>query len=88
LYTGKPFVLYGVQGQLQHLRDLGFRTFQPYIDESYDLESNYEKRFDMITQEVDRLSKDADLRLINKIAQWNKTNFDAIAKQYYEKEIT
>jgi hypothetical protein len=32
-----PFVLIGQKGSLQQLHDLGYKTFSPFIDESYDL---------------------------------------------------
>ena len=33
----------------------GFKTFRPWIDESYDEEENHEKRLMMIVEEVKRL---------------------------------
>lgn len=50
-----PFFFVGFQGALALLRELGFRTFSPYIDESYDDEPNQVKRLDMIYAEVKRL---------------------------------
>jgi len=50
-----PFFFVGFQGALQLLRDLGFKTFSPYIDESYDNEPNQAKRLDMIYNEIKRL---------------------------------
>ena len=32
----RPFVVFGIRGYLKHLQQLGFKTFHPYIDESYD----------------------------------------------------
>jgi len=32
----RPFVVFGICGFLKHLQQLGFKTFHPYIDESYD----------------------------------------------------
>ena len=36
---------------------MGFKTFSPIIDESYDLEENSQKRFKMICDEILRLSE-------------------------------
>jgi hypothetical protein len=36
LVNGHPFLLVGMPGSLALLRQLGFRTFSPIIDESYD----------------------------------------------------
>jgi hypothetical protein len=38
LATGKPFVLVSGHGSLQKLRNMGFYTFSPILDETYDLE--------------------------------------------------
>jgi len=41
----KPFVVLGKPHTLKHLRKLGFKTFSPYIDESYDECESYPERF-------------------------------------------
>ena len=40
---------------MNELKKLGFKTFHPYIDESYDKEVNANKRFSMIETEIDKL---------------------------------
>ena len=50
-----PFIVYGSQGTLPMLRDLGFKTFSPFIDESYDEEESSFKRMQKITSEVKRI---------------------------------
>ena len=40
---------------MQHLKDMGFKSFSPYIDESYDTEEDCEKRMLMIVNEIKRL---------------------------------
>lgn len=50
-----PFFFVAFQGALAILRELGFKTFSPYIDESYDDEPDQVKRLDMIYAEVKRL---------------------------------
>jgi hypothetical protein len=51
----QPFVVMGSQGILTRLRKHGFKTFTPYIDESYDKEKGADKRMDMVLNEVDKL---------------------------------
>ena len=51
----KPFIWVGPAHSLQHLRKQGFKTFSPWIDESYDEEEDCEKRFLMIVDEIKRL---------------------------------
>jgi hypothetical protein len=43
-------------GSLQQLKNLGFKTFSPFIDESYDLEPDYSKRMQMIQKEILKLN--------------------------------
>jgi hypothetical protein len=61
-----PFVLIGAPGLLQQLRAVGFKTFHPFINESYDLERDPNKRLVLIVEEIKKLcamSKD-------KLHQW------------------
>ena len=37
ILVGHPFLVYGGQYYLKNLRELGFETFDPWLDESYDL---------------------------------------------------
>lgn len=55
-----PFILLSVPGCLQALRDLGYKTFHPWIDESYDRETNDAKRLRMCVEEVERLCRLSD----------------------------
>lgn len=50
-----PFVFIAFPGAIKLLQDLGFQTFHPWIDESYDSEIDDRKRFEMIANEVKRL---------------------------------
>jgi hypothetical protein len=52
-----PFIVFGWPGTLKALRNRGYRTFHPYIDESYDLEEDDDKRFNMLIAEIKRLEK-------------------------------
>ena len=51
-----PFILGARPYSLAKLRELGYKTFSPYIDESYDNETNDYKRLSMIVEETKRLS--------------------------------
>lgn len=50
-----PFILVAPPNSLQELLDIGYKTFHPYIDESYDKETDDSKRMLMIVKEIDRL---------------------------------
>jgi len=43
-------------GSLEKLHQLGFKTFSPWINETYDLEPNVYLRLEAIKQEIDRLA--------------------------------
>lgn len=49
-----PFIVLGNRGSLKQLREMGYKTFHPYIDESYDELSTFD-RFEAIIQEIKRI---------------------------------
>ena len=54
---GQPFVIVGAPGSLQALRDLGYRTFDHAIDNSYDLEHNNTQRWQRALQAIRKISQ-------------------------------
>jgi hypothetical protein len=50
-----PLIFFGPPNTLTLLRELGFKTFFPWIDESYDVELDDRKRAQMIYTEIKRL---------------------------------
>lgn len=67
--AGQPFVLAGNYRTLSLLKKDGFKTFHPYINESYDKESDTSLRIDMILDEIQRLKS-----LSNE--DWNTLNMN------------
>ncbi len=51
----KPFIAFSTPRMLVDFRALGFKTFNPYIDESYDVETDNKKRINMIVDEITRI---------------------------------
>lgn len=51
----RPFILVAAPGNLAYLRSYGFRTFDRWIDESYDQEQDHYVRIEKITAEIARL---------------------------------
>lgn len=47
-----PFLILGNPFTLKYLRSLGYETFPEFFDESYDEETNLNKRFNMIIEQV------------------------------------
>ncbi len=64
-----PFILMSVPKSLEYFREKGYKTFHPYIDESYDLETDDQKRIQMILAETERLCKLSQQELENLFVQ-------------------
>jgi hypothetical protein len=52
----QPFLSFGNAGCLRDLQELGFKTFHPYIDETYDLETNPIRRMQLLEIELQKLA--------------------------------
>lgn len=52
IMVGHPFMVYGNQGSLSYLKKLGFKTYDKWIDESYDDEPDRDKRCEKIVKEL------------------------------------
>lgn len=55
LKHGQPFVIVGARGSLQALRDLGYRTFDHCIDNSYDLIEDNTQRWQAVFAAIKKL---------------------------------
>lgn len=56
LMLRKPIIFLGQPGSLEALRNLGFKTFDPFIDESYDQISDPQLRIRAVADEIARLN--------------------------------
>jgi hypothetical protein len=67
----RPFILAAAPGNLAYLKSYGFRTFDQWIDESYDQEPDHYIRIEMITAEIKRLCllDPADLKQMHREMQ-------------------
>jgi len=50
-----PFIFVGCSGSLEELKRQGFKTFHPFIDETYDKQKHPAKRMMMITRQIEWL---------------------------------
>ena len=79
LISGKPFIHMAGPGSLSEMRSMGFKTFDPWIRETYDLESNAWRRLDLIKKEIDRLAlldksqQESTVAELLQIAAFNKS---------------
>jgi len=55
IYNYHPFIILGCPNSLKKLKEMGFKTFEPFINESYDTEVNPGKRMGMVVDEIERL---------------------------------
>lgn len=65
----QPFIYLGNYKALEHIKKLGFKTFDKWIDESYDNELDPYNRFQLIRKEIERL---------------NRMELEELHKMYYE----
>jgi hypothetical protein len=78
---GHPFLLVAGPESLEFLKSYGFKTFSPWINESYDAELDIVKRMELITNEMKRISnlpqeqKNQILSKLTEIASYNKNYF-------------
>lgn len=62
----QPFIVLGDYRTLAELKRLGFKTFEPFIDESYDLEIDPKIRIEKIEKEIEKLQN----KSIEEIHNW------------------
>ena len=78
---GHPFILAAGPGALEYIQSYGFKTFAPWIDESYDLESNSLRRLEKIIQAMKQIQNLQGQELVDfqmgikQIAEFNKKHF-------------
>jgi len=70
----QPFIFMGPANGLKEIRKFGFKTFSPFINESYDEETDDKLRFKMIIDEIERLSKLS----LEEIHSWYHSIFEDI----------
>ena len=63
--TRRPFILVSSPGNLAYLKRYGFKTFDKYIDESYDDEQDDDRRIALIVKQLQNLCKMSSEELSN-----------------------
>ena len=81
LACGHPFLILNGPGALETIRSYGFKTFHPFINETYDQEQDADKRMQMVIDEMQRIN-DSSTKYqqyiwdnCNHIAEYNKRLF-------------
>ena len=79
------FIVYGGCHYLKSLHHLGFKTFDSIIDESYDNESNYEKRGQLIIEQMEYLFTQPQEQILEQIKPIVEHNYNhMISTQWYQ----
>jgi len=84
-----PFVVIGLPGTLELLKQEGFITFSGFIDESYDQEENDDKRLNMALKEIKKLNNmniQEMKRMYNQMMPILKHNYNTYKNIYNKAE--
>ena len=65
IYCCQPFILFSSKGSLKKLKDLGYKTFSDFWDESYDEETNYLIKIEKIVLILEDLAKKSEDELMD-----------------------
>lgn len=60
----RPFMLLAAPGNLRYLKSYGFKTFDRWIDESYDSETDHDRRTAMVVAELERFCQMSSEELV------------------------
>lgn len=71
----RVFVMFGCRGNLRLLKDLGFKTFDSIINESYDNEPDPISRFEKAFVEVEKLAELDPIEVYNDTKEIREHNF-------------
>jgi hypothetical protein len=87
IWNSTPFIIVGPPNSLRLLKQLGFKTFEKYWDESYDSETDHEKRILKIFKLIDSLAYKDVIELSNMIKDmkdillYNKNNIKTMVEK-------
>ena len=87
IITKRPFIIIGTMHHLKGFRSLGFKTFSPVIDESYDNEPDGDKRFRMILDSMHQLTKMDPKEVYKELEPILQHNYDHFYKNNWNEEL-
>ena len=87
IITKRPFIIVGTKDHLKAFRDLGFKTFSPVIDESYDDEPDRNRRFSMILDSMNELTKSDTKEVFKQLAPILQHNYDHFYNNNWNEEL-
>jgi len=84
LFGKRMFVVFANRYYLQYLKQLGFQTFESVLDESYDLEENFLRRYQLAMSQIQYLNSldvSAVLNIVQPILDHNHNQLLNLHKQ-------
>ena len=88
--TGLPFIIFGQHGTLQELKNRGYRSFHPHIDESYDLIEDPLHRINAAVNEIIKLNCMSNdewnrwIQSVQPICEHNRKHMQVLKGAYLE----
>lgn len=89
----RPFILAAAPGNLAYLKSYGFKTFDRWIDESYDQETDHYIRIEKITEQIanlcamDRSALEQTYLEMQEVLEYNFTHFYTTFKDLIVDEL-
>ena len=87
IITKRPFIILGTMDHLKAFRGLGFKTFSPVIDESYDDEPDRNKRISMICNAMEQLTKMDPKEVYRQLEPILQHNYDHFYNNNWNEEL-
>jgi transcriptional regulator of met regulon len=73
IVSKKPFMMIAPSGSLELLKKEGFRTFESFVDESYDKTDDMVKKKTLIINQIKMLNTLTDAEFFRKLDELDKT---------------
>jgi hypothetical protein len=78
MFAQRPFVVFGIRGFLKQLRSLGYQTFDPVIDESYDNIENDLERWQAAFDQMVKLMDSDPAEICKKLSNIVEHNYQRL----------
>ena len=83
----RPFIIVGTKDHLKSFRQLGFKTFSPVIDESYDDEPDLDKRKSKILGAMLKLTEEDPKEVYKELQPVLEHNYNHFYEHQWNKEL-
>ena len=83
-FAKRIFILFGAAGSLTLLKQLGFKTFDCVIDETYDTVQDHVLRWKMAFDQVEKLAKLDPRKIYDQTEEIREHNFNRLREYYLE----